>query len=293
MLTEIDRIEVATPDAAAAAEKWHVLLGAEEISRDRIRVLGAKRITLRAGASDIELLEPDAAGLVADELKRRGRAHLFAAGAASPDPAKVAAHARSAGAVHAQEGDQHFLTLTVENAPIRFVISPHEPKEPVGDPDFLYEVTVLAGDQAAAVRQIRDAFALDDRHFTTITSEHFGYTGVLTLFREGALHRFEVITPIDREKTMGRYHTREGASFYMAFAESARMAHIEREAKKAGAGITVDRPASRADTRTADQFWLHPSALGGVMLGVSRPSVAWRWSGHPERVTAIDAPVLK
>jgi len=288
MLAQIDRVQIATPDAARAADKWKARVGAEEIGRDGVRVFAAKRITLRAGASDIELLEPDGAGTIAEELKRRGRAHLFAAGASSSDPGKVAEQARVQGAMNAQEKGQHYLTITVEGAPIRFVISPEQAREPVGDLDFLYEVTLLAADQSAAVRQLRDAFALDDAHFTTITSEHFGYTGVLTLFREGALHRFEVITPIDKEKTMGRYYAREGASFYMAFAESARMAHIEREAKKADAGITVDRPPARAATRTADQLWLHPPALGGMMLGVSRPSMAWRWSGHPERVVPLE-----
>jgi len=288
MLVTIDRIQLATPDADAVAQKWQSRLGAEEVSRDRLSLLSARRICLRAGASDIELLEPDGTGTVESELKRRGRAHLFAAGASSPDPAKVAELARAKGADHAEERGQHFLTVRVEGAPIRFVISKEERKEPVGDLDFLYEATVLAADQAAAVRQIRDTFGLDDRHFTSITSEAFGYTGVLTLFREGALHRFEVITTIDKQKTMGRYYAREGASFYMAFAESARMAHVERSARHADAGITVDRPAKRSPDFTADQMWLHPPSLGGVMLGISRPSMAWRWSGHPERVTSLE-----
>ena len=133
----------------------------------------------------------------------------------------------------------------------------------------------------------REVFNLDQSHFTTITSDTFGYTGVLTLFREGALHRFEVITPTDMTKTMGRYYTRERASFYMAFAESAAIADIERMAQVSKAGITVDRPATRADSLPADQLWLHPPALGGMMLGVSRPTMAWRWSGHPERVEAL------
>jgi catechol 2,3-dioxygenase-like lactoylglutathione lyase family enzyme len=287
MLTEIDRVQLATPDADEAARKWQRLLGAEEIQRDKISCLGAKRVTLRAGASDIEILEPDGAGTIESELRRRGRAHLFAAGASSPDPARVVSQAQARGATHVAENGRHYLTIIVEGAPIRFVISPMAAREPVGDLDFLYEVTLLAADQAGAVREIRDSFGLDDAHFTTITSEHFGYTGVLTLFREGALHRFEVITPLDKHKTMGRYHAREGASFYMAFAESARMVYIEGEAKKTDAGITVDRPEGRFTSRTADQLWLHPASLGGMMLGVSRPSMAWRWSGHPERVVSI------
>ena len=287
MLTEIDRVQLATLDSNDAAERWRRLLGAEEVRRDKVACLNAKRLILRAGVSDIEILEPDGAGTLENELKRRGRAHLFAAGASSPDPEGVAKRALAAGAEHVAENRRHYLTVAIEGAPIRFVISPEEAREPVGDLDFLYEVTLLAADQAGAVRQIRDLFALDDAHFATITSEHFGYTGVLTLFREGALHRFEVITPMDKQKTMGRFHAREGTSFYMAFAESARMAHVEREAKKADAGITVDRPADRAASRTADQLWLHPSSLGGMMLGISRPSLAWRWSGHPERVVPI------
>jgi catechol 2,3-dioxygenase-like lactoylglutathione lyase family enzyme len=288
VLVTIDRVQLATPNADDAARKWRALLGAEEVARDRLASLGAKRIVLRAGASDIELLEPDGTGTVESELKRRGRAHLFAAGASSPDPSKVARHARERGAEHHEEGGQHFLRLDIEGAPIRFVISNAERRERVGDLDFLYEATVLAGDQAAVVGRIRDVFALDEEHFTTITSEAFGYTGVLTLFCEGALHRFEVITPVNRQKTMGRYYAREGASFYMAFAESARMAHIERQAREADAGITVERPEARAVIRTADQMWLHPPSLGGMMLGISRPTMAWRWSGHPERVEALE-----
>jgi hypothetical protein len=287
MLTEIDRVQLITPDAAGAAEKWRALVGAEEVGRDTSAALRARRITLRAGVSDIELLEPDGTGIVETELKRRGRAHLFAAGAVSPEPAKVAAHARENGASHGTEGDQHFLRFDIEGAPIHFVISPPSERRRVGDLDFLYEATVLAADQAKAVDRISEVFALDKTHFTTITSEHFGYTGVLTLFRAGLLHRFEVITPTDMTKTMGRFYARERASFYMGFAESGRMVEIERRARELNAGLTVDRPEGRAVEKSADQIWLHPPALGGMMLGISRPTMAWRWSGHPERVEAL------
>lgn len=288
MLTEIDRVQLATPDANAAASHWKSLLGAIEVGRERLCALRALRITLRAGCSDIELLEPDGTGLIETELRRRGRAHLFAAGAASPDPAKVVERACAQGAAHAGEGAQSFLRFELEGAPLHFVISPETRRERAGDIDFLYEATVLAADQAKAVDRIAQVFGLDRASFTTITSEAFGYTGVLTLFREGQLHRFEVITPTDMEKTMGRFYRREGASFYMAFAESARMVEIEHRARTSNAGFTVDRPKSRPATQTADQLWLHPPALGGMMLGISRPSMAWRWSGHPERVQAID-----
>ena len=286
MLTEIDRVLLATPDAAAAAAKWRAVLGAEEVSRDALSGLAAQRITLRVGTSDIELLEPDGTGPVAAALSRRGRAHLFAAGASSPDPAKVAEIARANGAAHQFADARHYLTLTIEDAPIAFVISPPTDRPPAGRLDFLYEATVLAADQAGAVSAIERAFGLDPSSFTTITSEAFGYTGVLTLFEKGRLHRFEVITPTDMTKTMGRYHAREGTGFYMAFAESKTMPAIE--AAAGGQGITLDRPATRDSALTADQLWLHPPTLGGMMLGVSRPTMAWNWSGHPERVEKID-----
>lgn len=285
MLTEVDRLLVATPDAAAAAAAWSSVLGAEEVMAGPASGLGASRRVLRAGRSDIEFLQPDGTGPIADALARRGRAHVWAAGAASPDPEAVARTARAAGArVEAEDGRVH-VELEIEGAPIRFVISPEAERTPAGRLDFLYEATVLAADQAGAVGKIRDAFGLDENVFTTITSEMFGYTGVLTLFQAGRLHRFEVITPIDRDKTMGRFHAREGACFYMGFAEASDVLDIERQIP--ASGVTVDRPEGRRPDQSPDQVWIHPPTLGGVMLGVSRPSMAWMWSGHPERVIPL------
>jgi hypothetical protein len=33
-------------------------------------------------------------------------------------------------------------------------------------------------------------------------------------------------------------------------------------------------------------LFIHPAALGGMMSGISRTTVARTWSGHPERVEA-------
>ena len=285
MLTEVDRLLGATPDAAAGVSAWTRVLGAEEVLRDAVPELGAIRTVVRAGRSDVEFLQPDGTGPVADALARRGRAHVWAAGAASTDPAAAARTARSAGARVEAEGDRYHVELEIEGAPIRFVVSPEAEREPAGRLDFLYEATVLAADQAGAVARIRDAFGLDETGFTTITSELFGYTGVLTLFRPGQLHRFEVITPIDPTKTMGRYHAREGASFYMGFAEAPDLTVIE--AAIPTGGVTIDRPEGRSQSLNPDQVWIHPPTLGGVMLGVSRPSMAWMWSGYPDRVIPL------
>ena len=67
MLLTIDRVQIATPDAKSAAEMWRRRLGAEQVSADRVRGLGAKRVTLRAGPGAIELREPEDTGVVADD----------------------------------------------------------------------------------------------------------------------------------------------------------------------------------------------------------------------------------
>jgi len=286
MLTDIDRLLIATPEAEAAATLWSQSVGAEEVARDHLASLGAMRITLRAGTSDIELLQPDGTGPIADELKRRGRAHLFAAGAMSETPDVVAKTAAESGALVQEAEGRYAITLTIESAPIRFVVSPPSERPRAGLLDFVYEATVLAQHQAAAVDQIARCFGLDTTSFTEITSEKFGYSGILTLFEAGRLHRFEVITPLDMEKTMGRYYRREGAGFYMAFAESAAMPTIEQA--MAPGGLTIDRPDARPPEKSSDQLWLHPATMGGMMLGVSRPTMAWMWSGQPQNVETID-----
>jgi hypothetical protein len=182
VLLTIDRVQIATPDAKSAAEMWRRRLGAEQVSADRVRGLGAKRVTLRAGTGEIELLEPEGNGVVADELARRGRSHLFGAGATSLDPRALVHHATSVGVEHQHENGQDFLRFEIEGKPVHFVISPPRTVEPTGGIDFLYEVTLLAADQAAAVTRFAEVFRLDTRNFVTITSELFGYTGVLFLF---------------------------------------------------------------------------------------------------------------
>ncbi|MGB1088779.1 MAG: hypothetical protein ACPG06_10445, partial [Alphaproteobacteria bacterium] len=69
-----------------------------------------------------------------------------------------------------------------------------------------------------------------------------------------------------------------------AFGESATMPAIEQAVAADALAQTIDRPEARPAAQTADQMWLHPVTLGGMMLGISRPSMAWSWSGRPDRV---------
>ncbi len=287
MLQEIDRVQLAVPDAGAAAEKWASLLGAEETGRDSVKVLGAKRVTLALGTSRVELLEPDGEGAVDAALRKRGRAHLFAAGVSALDLSALERHLVAGGHKPQPEKGQLHFEMTVEDAPVRFVVSETTARAPVGDVSFLYEATLLVKDAPSAVKQFVQTFGLDAAAFKTIKSEHFGYEGTLTLFDPDHLHRFEIIAPTDPSTTMGRFFGKEGPCYYMAFCESAHLLEIEARAKAANAGITVERPKGRGADEIPDQMWLHPPALGGMMLGISRPTMAWSWSGHPERVEAV------
>ncbi|MDP1628557.1 hypothetical protein [Parvibaculum sp.] len=287
MLSRIDRVQLAVPDADAAARGWIDILGAEPAGRDKVAGLGAQRLTLRIGTGAIELLAPDGTGRIADAVSRRG-AHLYAAGAASPDLAGLEARLRGKGIAPLSEGGQ--LHLDVADTGIeglRVVLSKDQPLKPVGHVDFLYETTLLSADTPGVARQLNELFGLDGSNYTEIVSEKFGYRGTLTLFKKDKLDRLEVIEPTTPGTTMERYFRKFGQSLYMAFAETSEINLIADRATAAGAGFTLDRPEGRAPHLPSDQLWLHPATLGGMMLGLSRPSMAWFWSGKPERVEAV------
>jgi hypothetical protein len=280
MLTQIDRVQLVVPDRAAAGAAWRVLLGAEPDAEDKLAAVAALRSRHRLGRGFVELLEPDGAGPVADALAARGP-HLFAAGAATPDLEGLIARLRAGGKAPVLEGGQALLDPTHSGRGLRIVLSAEQQLDPVGDIDFLYEVTHLVDDAPAATQECADLFGLDSNSFVPISSEQYGYAGTLTLFHPDRLHRFEVIHPHEGHKTMGRFFARSGESFYMAFAESRAIAKIQERARERGAGFTAEPTTGEGGP---DTLFLHPQSLGGMMLGLSGPTIAWRWSGHPERV---------
>ena len=283
MLRRIDRLQVAVPDRGVAEKCWTQLLGAEPAGEDRVACLGALRTRLRLGDGFIELLEPDGTGSVADAVAKRG-AHLYAAGVTADDVGALVAHLQNEKLEVAVEGSQAFVGPGAAGpVGFRVVVSREEERAVVGDVDFFYETTLLAADAKDATASCARIFSLDPAGFVPIASKEYGYSGVLTLFDRDRLGRFEVITPGDPTNTMGRFFARFGRSFYMAFAESSALAAIEARARERSASITVV-PPQEGRPGGADTVFLHPSALGGMMLGLSRPTQAWQWSGHPERV---------
>jgi hypothetical protein len=280
MLSCVDRIQLAVPARDAAARGFARLLGAERVGEDRVATLAARRTRLRAGRSEVELLEPDGEGEVARAVRANGAA-LFAAGFAAPEPARLRERLRASGVTAHEEHGQLFLGAGALGAPgLRAVISPEAVREPAGLLSFLYEVTLLVPDWKGAADAFAERAGLDPAGFVPIRSAEYGYEGTLALFREGALDRVEAVTPFDAAKTMGRFFAQRGPALYMAYAESDRT-HELRER------LLADAPSDWTGPRDApvpDNLFVHPRALGGLLLGVSRTSFAWIWSGRPERV---------
>jgi len=126
-------------------------------------------------------------------------------------------------------------------------------------------------------------FDLAAERYRPIESAAFGYRGVLTMFDPATrLDRIECVTPHDAAKTMGRFMAKRGECLYMCFLEAPDLrpivARLEEHAPS-------DWSAAPGGTAT-DTLFVHPKALAGLLLGVSRTSVAWLWSGAPERVVS-------
>ena len=279
VLTRIDRAVLAVPERDIVAKRWSELLGAEQDGEDRVEGLSARRTRLRLGRGAVDLLEPDGAGPVRDAVDRRGP-HLYAAGAAARDLRDVIVALQQRDLDHLAEGTLADGEVWVDAGHgLRMVIDNDTALDPVGRVDELYEVTNLVDDAEGAALAFADLFSLHPSAFVPISSTHYGYAGTLTLFDPDRLHRIEVIHPHDGSKTMGRYFARHGESLYMCFAETGELAAITETLQDRG------EPHTAVEDHTT---FIHPQALGGVMLGLSRRTYAWTWSGQPSRVEPIE-----
>jgi hypothetical protein len=278
VLTRIDRVVLAVPERDSLVKQWSTLLGAQTDTEDVVEELACRRTRLRVGTGTVDLLEPDGAGPVQDAVARRG-GHLYAAGVACTDLRDVIVALQQRHVEHLALGTNAEGEVWVDAGHgLRMVIDNDVPLEAVGPIDELYEVTNLVDDAEEASLAFADLFALHPSVFHPIESSHYGYAGTLTLFDPDRLHRIEVIHPHDGEKTMGRYYAKHGESLYMCFAETGELGTITETLRDQGA------PHTAVEDHTT---FIHPQALGGVMLGLSRRTYAWTWSGHPERVEAI------
>ena len=282
MLDRVDRVLITNADAAAAAGRWVDLLDAEIVATNVVSALAARRVVVAVGDAFIEVLEPTGPGPAADHLAL-GRGGPFAVGLSTADLAGLLAHMANAGVHGTDIGGSHYFSETDLRIPgLSVVLSETGQHTPVGLMSNLYEATHLVADAEAATAAIAERFNLDADQFVEIGSDTYGYKGSLTLFDSARLHRIETIYPYDAAKTMGRYFERFGPSLYMCYGETDHLPEIRERLKARAPG------AWTGSDDDPDGLFVHPKALGGTMLGVSRTTHAWTWSGYPERRVAPD-----
>lgn len=280
----IDRVQMVVADRRAAADSYGRLLGAELAREDESRHLAARRTILALGESELELCEPAGAGVAADFLAARGEG-LRAAGVAVDEPGALVERWAGLGLAPTSEGEQLYLEAA-QGFGVPLVVSPHRQRERVGPVSFLYEVTnTLVSDWPLAAAWYTALFDLDPRRFSPIRSERFGYDGTLTLFDPPArLDRIELSQVVDPSSAMGRWVSKRGDSLYMCYVETHDTDDIIARLQEDGARWTP-RGERREDEH--EGLWVHPSALHGLLLGISRTTLAWEWSGRPDLVAPL------
>jgi catechol 2,3-dioxygenase-like lactoylglutathione lyase family enzyme len=279
MLKRVDRMQLAVRDRREAAITFSEVLGAETVQEDDIRLLGATRTVVQAGESEFELLEPAGDGAIADHLERWGEG-VFAAGFSTDDPSGLARRMVDRGLHFTDEGGQMFLAPE-QTRGMRTVITRSGEHQPVGLISSLYEVTNIVEDHEEAASFYADAFGLDASRFSPIKSEQWGYTGTLTLFDPPArLDRIELTQTTEPSLAMGRFFARRGPSIYMCYVETESTGAIRERLESRGARYTAGREDGGGN------LFIHPTALHGMLMGVSRKNLAWTWSGRPELARA-------
>jgi hypothetical protein len=281
MLERVDRIQMAVADAAPVARAFRDILGAEPAREDDSDYLNARRTVLALGGSEIELCAPRGAGPVRAYLDRWGPG-LLTAGFSVASVAALRAHLIAEDVEFTNEGDQTYIEPT-QTVGMRVVLSPAGPRRGPGLVSHLYEVTnTIESDWTAAADRYARLFGLDPARFSPIHSDRFGYTGTLALFDPPArLDRIEISQVTDPASAMGRWAAKRGDSLYMCYAETDDVGAIVRRLDRHQARFTP----RGGDPRTErDGLWIHPSVLGGLLLGISRTTLAWEWSGRPELV---------
>jgi catechol 2,3-dioxygenase-like lactoylglutathione lyase family enzyme len=275
MLDRVDRMVLAVRDRATAADTFIDVLGAEKVREDGFaEPYHINRTVVQAGDSEFELWEPAGEGIVAQHLERWGDG-IFAAGFSTSDMSDVARRLADSGVHFTYQGSQLFIEPD-QTAGMRTVIQLSEKREQVGLISGLYETTNIVDDHAKTATLYAGYFGLEESRFSPITSKQFGYTGTLTLFDPPArLDRIE-ITQTNAEGAMDRFYKKRGQSLYMCFVETLDYEPI-RERLDARGG----RYAIASDYPDASMF-IHPTALCGMLMGVSKTNEAWRWSGRPE-----------
>jgi len=281
MLERVDRVQLAVTDRQAAARTFGYVLGAEPVREAPSAYLGAIRLVLAVGSSEVELCEPSGPGRAAEHLSAWGQG-LMTAGFSTRDMPALRANLERHGCRFAAEGEQVYLEPS-QTLGMRVILSPDVARRPVGLVRHLYEVTnTLVSDWRAAAERYTRIFGLDPGRFSPIKSEEFGYVGTLTLFDPAdRLDRIEISQVTNPRSAMGRWVARHGDSLYMCYCETDDVRPLIERLTARSARFAPRGGDAEAER---DGLWIHPTALCGLLLGVSRTTVGWEWSGQPARV---------
>lgn len=274
MLTRLDRIQLVVDDRRTAAERFVALFGAQPVAEDASAFLGARRTILQAGESLVELLSPVADGPVRDFAARWGQG-LYGVGFATPSLDAMAARLEANRVPFIAEQGAIYLREARYGMPT--VIVPEVPRQPVGDIRSIYEVTNPVPNWREAADYYTRIYGLEPTRFCPIRSQLYGYEGTLTLFDPpNRLDRIE-ITQTFGGGAMDRFFQRRGPSLYMCYLETNDVPLLEARLQSMGL------PYAPAEGRPpGTNIFIHPRALFGVLVGVSRTNFAWLWSGRPE-----------
>ncbi|WP_313070402.1 VOC family protein [Melaminivora sp.] len=281
MLNGIDRIVVAVNDLEQAIGNYEYLLDAELVRRWKSPYMAAEVAEMKIGGSAVELCVPEGGGLVADKLQ--SREGLAAGGICVKSLQGYAEHLQSVGVEFTQAEDRIYISgAQLHGLPL--VITEGEKAidaSPGALVTHLYELTVVLDTKWETVAQnYSEKLGIDRQHEVPITFERFGYTGTLMKFHPDQLDRIELSEAHDESFAMGRFSKRHGDGLYMCYVETNNLGEIIRrlEARNGKWTRRTTEPVER------DGLWVHPSMLHGVLLGISRDTLAWGWSGNPGRI---------
>ncbi|MCH7835326.1 MAG: VOC family protein [Chloroflexi bacterium] len=283
MLTHIDRMLLAVGDREAAADTFRDILGAERVGEGSSRLLGARRTVVQAGISEFELLEPAGEGPVSAHLERWGEG-ILGVGFSTADLSALGGRLSERGITFSEDNGRLYIPArpaggaSDQTPGMNIVLSPEEERSPVGVIKWLYEVTNIVDDHQQAAAFYADTFGLEASRFSPIHSERYGYSGQLLLFNPPQqLDRIELTQITEPSLAMGRFAARRGQSIYMGYVETDDVAAVQARLEARGA-----RYAGRTDDPHPEGLFIHPTALHGMLMGVSRTNLAWTWSGRPE-----------
>ncbi len=277
MLTKLDRIQIAVPNAQEAAETFTEYFDSAAVREGELPHLKAHMTVIGLGDSEVELLEATGEGPVKDFVDLWGGG-LFAVGFTTPDMGDMLNRIMRSQSQMTMVGDRIHLEPHSATG-LRAVISPVPDTEAVnvGLLSHIYEVTNPVSDLQAATDYYTDLFGLDPEKFNPISSEQYGYIGTLTLFDPPTrLDRIEVTQITDYDAAMGRFHQRRGNGLYMCFAEVDDFAALRERLEGSGARYGLDVPPDEG--AEPDVLFIHPKSLHGTFMGISQTGAAWRWS---------------